>query len=219
MSLKESLVNNAVVRLIVRILRHFDTVPAGIRQEYYRFYIISNIAYTVAWIIHTDWFFAFLYLGQYTMMWIQLVSVGCHVLAINLNRRGYHLPAMMIGMMEVIGHQFLAVYLLGWDTGFQYIIPAIALFPFLKHDGSIVVKSLLVLCCMFSFLYLEIFMQNKVPVFIMSRAAVHGFNYFNIVCCFIFIATWGIFITIAIHRSEEILIRRNMQLANEKKIR
>lgn len=209
---KSLLVNNGVGRLLMRIFTHFDTVPAAIKLEHYRFYIISNIAYTVGWTLHLEWFFVFLYLGQYTMAAIQVASIACHVVAIILNRRGNHQSAMIIGMLEVVGHQMLAVYLLGWAAGFQYIIPAIALFPFLKHDGSLVLKSLLVLCCMFSFLYLEIVFKNAMPVYPLSQSAVNGFNYSNIVLCYVFFATWGIFITIAIHRSEVILMRKSKEL-------
>ena len=212
MSLKEILLNNAVTRILIGIYRHFDTIPPAIKLEYYRFYIISNIGYTVGWMIHTAWFFTFFCLGQVTMTVIQLVSIGCHVLAINLNRRGRMQSAMMVGMLEVVGHQVLAVYLLGWDAGFQYIIPAIALFPFLKHDGSLVVKTLLVLVCMFSFLFLEVFLRASHPVYLLDSLAINGFNYSNIVFCFSFLATWGVFITIAIHRSEEILIKKNKEL-------
>ena len=206
LQLKSFFVNNPLGRLIMRIFLHFDTVPATIRAEHYRFYIISNIGYTVGWAIHLDWFFVFLYLGQYRMAAIQVVSIAAHVFAIILNRKGRHQEAMMIGMLEVVGHQLLAVYLLGWGAGFQYIIPAIALFPFLKHDGSLIIKSLLVLCCMSGFLYLEVFFKNAVPVYTLSHAAINFFNYSNIIFCFMFLATWGIFITIAIHRSEAILV-------------
>lgn len=212
MHLKDLLVNNAVGRLVMRIFTHFDTIPRSIKLEHYRFYIISNIGYTVGWMIHSAWFIAFFCLAQYQMMWLQLISIACHVIAIVLNRKGNHQTAMMFGMLEVVGHQIIAVYLLGWATGFQYIIPAIALFPFLKHDGSLMIKALLVLCCMLSFLYLEVFLKNAVPVYALNASAISGFNYSNIIFCFMFIATWGIFITIAIHRSEAILIQKNEEL-------
>ncbi len=217
MPIKVPEIDNAFVRPLLRIFKHFDTIPAAVSLDNYRFYIISNIGYTVGWLIHAVWFFVFLYLGQPTMVWVQLASIACHVIAINLNRRGYHISAMMVGMLEVIGHQVLAVSLLGWDSGFQYIIPAIALFPFLKHDGSIFVKTFLVLCCMFSFLFLELFMKNAVPVYVLSTAALNMFNYSNIIFCFMFISTWGIFITMAIHRSEAIVIKVNRELAAAEK--
>jgi class 3 adenylate cyclase len=212
MPLKDRLVNNVIARLIIKVYNHFDTIPEAISIENYRFYIISNIAYTLGWFIHLLWLFVFLSIGQYTMMNFQFLSIGYHVLAIYLNRKGIHQAAMIIGMLEVVGHQVLAVYLLGWGAGFQYIIAAITLFPFLKPDGSLVVKALLFISCVASFLLLEIYVKNQQPVYTLSAAAVNGFNYSNIILCFLFMATWGFFVNIATQRTEEVLVKKKQEL-------
>ena len=212
MNAKYLLINNALARAVIRVYRHFDTIPPGITLEHYRFYMISNIAYTLGWAIHAAWFFVFFNMGIYTMMWIQLASIACHVIAINLNRRGYHEPAMIIGMLEVVVHQVIAVCLLGWGCGFQFIIVAITLFPFLKHDSSWVVKAFLAAACITSYLYLEINIKGQPPVHQISHLAETVFNYSNIVLCFMFMATWGFFLTIAIQRTEDIILERNKAL-------
>ncbi len=217
MPIREMLLKNAFVQLLLRIFRHFDTVPEAIALEHYRFYIISNIGYTIGWMIHVLWLGIFFYLGQYTLMWCQLLSIGCHVLAIVLNRRGIHQTAMATGMLEVVAHQVLAVHILGWGAGFQYIIIAISLFPFLKHDGSMIIKSLLVLMCAAGYLYLEVYVKYLVPVSPLNVSVESIFNYSNIILCFGFIATWGFFITVAIKRSEDILIQRNNALYEAEK--
>ena len=209
MSAGNLLIDNAVMRLATRIYRHFDTIPPAVKIESYRFYIISNIAYTLAWSIHAAWFGVFFYLGVYALMWFQLISIGCHVTAIVLNRSGRHEAAMIIGMLEVIAHQVLAVYLLGWGSGFQFIIVAIVLFPFLKHDSGWLVKAFLSLACVSSYLYLEINVKTQPPVYTLSHTAELVFNYSNIILCFMFMATWGSFLTIAVRRTESILLERN----------
>ncbi len=212
MSLKKLILDNALARIIIRILLHFDTVPAAIDLHNYRFYIISNVGYTVAWIIHFTWLVIFFNLGQHTMTALQLASIACHVVAITLNRRGHHLTAMVVGMLEVIGHQLLAVKLLGWGAGFQYIIPAIVLFPFLNSHGNKIIKVFLVLCCVTSYLGLELFLKNTTPIYQLTSFALQAFNYSNIVFCFGLITIWGIYITIAIQRSEAVLIEKNKEL-------
>ncbi len=159
--------------------------------------------------IHALWFGAFFYLGVYALMWFQVISVGSHVLEIVLNRGGRHEAAMILGMLEVIVHQVLATYLIGWGAGFQYIILAIMLFPFLKHDTTWLVKGFLALACISSFLYLEINIKNQLPVYTLSHTSEMVFNYSNIVLCFLFMATWGSFLTIAVQRTETILMERN----------
>ena len=212
MSTGNILIDNAPIRLLTRIYKHFDTIPANISLDHYRFYIISNIAYTLGWSIHVVWFFVFFNLGIYTLMWIQLASAACHVIAIRLNRAGRHEPAMIIGMLEVIVHQVIAVCLLGWGAGFQYIIVAITLFPFLKHDSSWVVKAFLASASVTAYLYLEVNIKNLPPIYALSRTAETVFNYSNIVLCFAFMATWGFFLTVAIQRTEAILMERNKAL-------
>jgi len=218
MTPKELLVNNPVAQIVIRVYRHFDTIPPAISLENYRFYIISNIAYTVAWMVHLVWLIVFFSIGQYTMASVQVASIGCHVAAIIFNRKGRHQIAMIIGMLEVVAHQLLAVAVLGWGAGFQYIIPAIVMFPFLKKDSSLAVKSLLVLCGLCTFLYLEIFFKDRPPVFILGEVVMKGFNYSNIFFCFALNAMWGWFITIAIHRSEEVINKKNQELFEAEKI-
>jgi len=212
MALKDVFVKNAFARLLIRIFRHFDTIPPAISIEHYRFYIISNILYTLAWGIHAVWLGVFFTLGIYTLMWVQLASIACHAMAIMLNRKGQHGTAMIIGMAEIIVYQIVSVYLLGWNAGFQYFIIAISLFPFLKHDTTWPVKGLLSLMCVTSYLFLEIKVKNQPPVYALGAIARNGFNYSNIVVCFMFMATWGFFLTFAVKKTEAIILERNKAL-------
>ena len=209
MSLKDTVANNAIGRLGSRIYRHFDTIPANIALENYRFYIISNIGYTIGWMVHVLWFFVFFYLGQYTMMQLQPLSIACHVIGIIYNRKSRHELAMTIGMGEVVAHQVAATYLLGWNAGFQYIIAAITLLPFLKHNRSWLIKLLLALMCMSGFLFLEIYVKDRTPVYHLNTVAEYFFNYSNIILCFGLLAIWGFFLTKAVQRTESILLERN----------
>lgn len=204
--------NNAMMRALLRIYTHYDTVPSAISLENTRFYIISNIGYTLGWMIHTAWFFTFLALGQYTMMLIQLVSIATHVAAINFNRRGYLQTAMCIGMLEVVAHQVVAARLMGWGAGFQYIVMAITLFPFLMMGGSTILKGILGASCVCSFMYLDIFVKKLPPTYELSHQAVQWFNYTNIVMCFCFMATWAVYLNIGVKRSEALLVKKKQQL-------
>ncbi|MCD6012267.1 MAG: hypothetical protein K0Q79_2129 [Flavipsychrobacter sp.] len=201
----------------MRIFKHFDTVPEVITLEHYNFYLISNIAYTCGWATHAIWMGIFFCLGQTTMAWYQFVSIGCHVAAIALNRRGLHQPAMIIGTLEVATHQVLAVYIMGWGAGFQYIIIATSIFPFLQHDGSSFIKTFLVLVNTASYVFIEVYLRHTTPVSALSPLAEDIFNYINIVMSFCFMATWGFFITVATKRTEAVLTQRNKELYEAEK--
>ncbi len=212
MSVPYSIANSAPVQIARRIFRHFDTIPSCITLNHYRFYIISNIGYTLGWALHSIWLFIFLAIAQQQMMWIQLGSIACHVIAIIINRRGIHQPAMGLGMLEVVVHQALAVYFLGWGTGFQYIIIAITVFPFLLQDGSWLFKSALVTMCAVSYIMLQALWAEHTPLAVLTPSALSAFRYSNIVICFGLMATWAYFLTVAIQRAEDVLVQRNKEL-------
>lgn len=203
---------NAVVQKLLRIYRHFDTVPACITLDNYRFYILSNLGYTLGWMIHVIWLVAFFRMGQYPIMWVQFVSITSHVISIVLNRRGKHSVAMVLGMTEVVGHQVLATRLLGWGAGFQYIVMAITLFPFLKMGRNAILKYILGVLCIFSYMYMEIYMKHLPPVYEISAIATQWFNYSNILLSFLLLATWGVYLNVAIRRTDVLLLEKNQEL-------
>ncbi len=217
MNIKNSLANNSLSRLFLRIYSRFDAIPGKVAFENYRFYILTNIGYTLGWLLHAIWFFVFLYLHVYVMMLVQVACVACHIIAIIANRQGWHSQALNIGMTEVILHQVFAVYMLGWGAGFQYITIAVTLFPFLKPDGNWIVKVLQAAACLVSYLFIQIALSGHEPVFPLSGEATTVFNYSNITICFLLMATWGFSLTATIQLTEELLVEKTRDLVATEK--
>ncbi len=198
---------------IVAIYRHFDTLPKGVELENSRFYTVSNLAQTLAWNAHLWWLFTFWYLEIYPLAWIQVLSVLAYVMAILTNRKGYHMTSMTISLMEIVAHQILAVWLLGAMSGFQYFIPVVAIFPFLKPRGNIFLKSGLLLMCAAGFLFIELYVSKVTPVYTLAESPLMLFNITNIVMAFGFVGLWALYLNVAIYRGEIILAKRTREIA------
>lgn len=198
---------------ILRLYRHFDTLPRRVELENSRFYSVSNLAQTLAWGAHLLWFFAFLYLKIYPLAWFQLFSVFCYVMAIVSNRYAYHTVSMTISLGEIVVHQILAVWLLGAMSGFQYFIPVVAIFPFLKPRGSLITKTALLLMCAAGFLFIELYVSKLTPLYMVDPQVLMIFNIINIILAFGFVGLWALYLNVAIYRGEIILEKRTREVA------
>lgn len=202
---------------LVRIYNHFDKLPPKVERENSRFYTVSNLAQTVAWATHLGWVFVFYNLDVTPLAWIQFVSIAMYITAIALNRNGYHMASMTIAMLELILHQVVAVKFLGAAAGFQYYIPATAIFPFLIPRGNVFVKSFVLLLCVAAFLLIEFYLAGQPPLYTLSENALLIFRFANIVACFGLIAVWAYYLNIGIYRGEVILERRIREVAELEK--
>ena len=195
-----------------RIFLHFDTTPENIELINYRFYIVSNIGQTIAWSSHLLWLFMFWAMGFPVMAVIQIFSILCYVIAISLNRRGLHLISMTISLAEIVVHQGLAVHFLGWECGFQYFIPVIAIFPLLIPKGNKIWQWGILVFCLLGYLYIDFFLKNTLPVYHLSPHVLNYFKISNITLSFGCFALWALYLTQAINRSQNIIEEKTKAL-------
>ncbi len=201
-----------IIDFVKRLYKHFDTPPAVIEVVNYRFYIVSNIGQTVAWAAHLEWMFIFYFLGVFKLAFIQIPSILVYVIAININRRGHHMLAMVISLTEIVAHQMLAVYFIGWDAAFQYFIPVVAIFPFLIPKGNWFWKWFMLLMCLGSYVFIDFYMNNIVPVYSLSRTTLTVFHVTNIMLSFALFATWAIYLSFAVNRAQVIIEEKTKEL-------
>ena len=200
------------LQVLVRIYKYLRIVPRSVTEANYWFYNISNLAYTLILLLHASWLLAFYFIGQDFMKNVQLASISLYIIAIAVNRRGYHVAGMVIALSEVCLHQVVATASFGWATGFQNFIPLIALLPFLKFNENWVTKFLLGLGCMAAYLYIDFFTKDTAPLRPLSQQQTGLFNFSNTVLCFILVALWGIVLSISYQRSLNALIKKEQEL-------
>ena len=196
----------------VDIYRHFDTPPAKILLENYRFYMLANLAQTVAWITHLIWMILFLMLHVYTLAMIQIASVLVYIVAINLNRNAWHLTSMVISIFELLTHQIIASRMLGWNTGFQYFVIAIAIFPFLIPGGIQAIKWILWISCTLAYFYIEYSSSSLLPIYKIDPLVAGTFKVTNITLAFGLIAAWGLYFRLSVDRSKAIIESQTKEL-------
>lgn len=198
---------------VSRLYDHFDTLPKRVSVKNSRFYSVSNLAQTLAWMAHLVWFFVFANLGVGDMAAIQLGSIFIYILAILLNRRGKHMESMFIALAEIVGHQLCAAHYIGLDSGYQYFIPVVAIFPFLMPEGRLYQKILLLLMCTTGFIYIEFFMPSINPVYKLAENTLFVFKATNIALSFGFTGLWALYLNVAIARAETIIQKHTKELA------
>ena len=128
-------------------------VPANVPRYDYRTYYSMLIANSMAFLLHLSWIFIFHGLGFTPLSVINIGSVLIWIFNIAiLLRWGAVLTAVVIGSSEVVVHQFLAIYYLGWGYGFQYYLLVIVAFAFMMNFKTMVIPVMMFVVCLFSFL-------------------------------------------------------------------
>jgi len=146
------------------------------------------------------------------MVGVQFLSILGYILAINLNRRAYHMASMTVSLMEICLHQAVAVYFLGWEAAFQYFIPVVAVFPFLKPGGQWTWKTILFFLCLLVYMGMDIFLRKAIPVYELDKAWMMYFHHSNIFLAFGCFALWAYSISVSIDRSEAIIEEKNKNI-------
>jgi len=141
-------------RFVRSKLEGLFAVPPNIERYDYRMYLSMIIANYIALLLHLSWVFVFYALGCNTLCLINIGSVTVWIFSITiLSRWGAMLTAVIIGSCEVLIHQGLAVYFLGWGYGFQYYLLVIVAFTFLMNFESVMyIPVVLFVVCLASFL-------------------------------------------------------------------
>ncbi|HET6992964.1 MAG TPA: hypothetical protein VFJ43_16650 [Bacteroidia bacterium] len=202
---------------IIRDIPGFNSLPPNITPHNLRFYKLCNLVHTLGMFVHAGWIFMFFYIHVNTLAYINMLSVGIYIFNIVINRRGYHLTSSIIMVTEIILHQIIAVKVFGLDAGFQYYIVVIILFPFLMPQGKWVLKGILLLTCIVTFILLDYFLKTAVPLYISSPGFLNFLRISNIGMSFTSICISGAYFAVAMHETEAELTKKTEELLEAEK--
>ena len=147
-----------------RVLRSATAVPPTVARYDQRMYYSMLLANFMALVLHFVWIFVFGSLGLTTLSLVNIASVAVWIFNIALIRRwGAVLTAVVIGSIEVLAHQFLAIYYFGWGYGFQYFLLVIVAFAFMMNFRNMVIPVSLFVVCLVSFLWYYYSVQYWLP--------------------------------------------------------
>jgi class 3 adenylate cyclase len=140
-------------RSVRTALARFLAVPASVARYDYRTYYSMLLANFMALVLHFSWIFIFHSLDFTTLSLVNVVSVTIWIFNIAILRVwGAILTAVVVGSTEVVLHQFLAIYYLGWGYGFQYFLLVIVAFAFMMNFKTLAIPVTMFVVCLVSFL-------------------------------------------------------------------
>ncbi len=198
----------ALGRYLKPVLDVLLKVPDSVERYDYRMYLSMIIANYIALLLHLSWVFVFWWLDFPTLSYINIGSVVVWIFSITiLYRWGAMLAGVLIGSAEVLIHQFLAVYYLGWDLGFQYYLLVIVAFTFLMNFKNVMyIPVALFFICLFSFLgfYYRVQYWN-LPHVELGPTAKEAFLMINVSSAFAILAIMSFFYSDAAQKAEALL--------------
>jgi class 3 adenylate cyclase len=150
----------------LRLFRFATRVPPSVARYDQRMYYSMLLANFMALLLHLAWIFVFAAMGMTTLSLVNILSVCIWIFNIALIRVwGAVLTATTIGSLEVMSHQFLAIYYFGWGYGFQYFLLVVVAFAFMMNFRKIAIPVALFVACVTSFLWyyydVQYWYQNK----------------------------------------------------------
>lgn len=111
---------------------------------------------------------------------INVGSILCYALAFSLLWRHHMLSAWMLMLLEVVGHAVLAVYFLGWESGFHFYIilspPVMMVSPLGNWCKAPLVLGLAAL-----YVWLDFFLRLATPIVALEPSVLNGLHYFNLI--------------------------------------
>ena len=180
----------------------YSDQPAYLNIKEERYFIIGKITYNLGFLVHALWILLFYFLEIYELAIFNIFSVLVFSLSIKLNEKSKFMVAITFAYLEVVLHQWLAVYYVGWDTGFQYYIFGIVILPFLTEKPKKTIKFILAFIGIVSFLFLRYRYKGVAPIYQLDDIAAEFFTYDNTITCMVLIAIWSSYFNISVYNAE-----------------
>lgn len=131
-----------------------------VAAENERFYVITQVAYLVGLTGHIYAYVQFRSFGVMEAAWFNLAfSIPCFALALLLNLRGQHNLAFSLAFTELVLHQVMATYYLGWDFGAHFWLFYLAGLVFFNPSWKPRLQLGLLGCILGIYVYLYLYHQ------------------------------------------------------------
>lgn len=135
------------MKLLKRINRKFNTLPANLNRRYYRFFVAVNYLCLIGAFSHFSYIVTFSLLNNRFLVLYNIGSTIFFLGCINCFLKGKFIKtACCLVLLELCTHQILCSIIFGWHTGFYYYMAAIPLYiamtPFWKLSVRMVITLL-----------------------------------------------------------------------------
>jgi class 3 adenylate cyclase len=151
----------------------------NISREYFHVYLVGKYTIPVSIAGHLLLLISFFVLGIYPLAIVNIFSIAIWVTAYIIGLRGRQFEAMFIGITEILIHAVLAIYFLGWRSGFYIYIAGVISYIFLFPSRKLTVKILFSggLCLLY--IALNIYTGHFPPVITVDPLVLTIFENYN----------------------------------------
>ena len=111
-----------------------------------------------------------------------VISVAMYAAAFHMTRVRQHMAlAWVLVVTEIVAHAALAVYLIGWDSGFHFyimLIPPVMMVSPIRFNQ---LKMFAVMAMMMLYILMDYGLRRAMPEFQMDDTVLNSLHYFNLV--------------------------------------
>jgi predicted signal transduction protein with EAL and GGDEF domain len=179
--------------------------------EYSSFTVMNKIT-LLGVLIHFLFLVSFYVFGVKELVWFNVGSCILYGVSYFLNRNGYYNEVLFLVSSEIVLHSCLAVYYIGWSTGFHYYTIAVAPIIFLSAVESKAVKLFSTAIVAIIYSGLAFYAEIADPVYLLSEPIIKIFKYSNIVALFFTISHPSYYYNSAVIKTRRKLNNLNQQL-------
>ena len=151
----------------------------NVQTSHYRFYFSNNYSYLIGGLAHLCFIPIFLYLNLTVLAIYNIFSIAIFILSFILNKKGYHAESTIPASLEIMFHASLAVYFIGWESGFFYYTLAIIPLVFSNPTASRIQKILISVVIIIFFLSLKYFSNSHIPNIYLDKDVINNLYFMN----------------------------------------
>ncbi|MCB1178396.1 MAG: adenylate/guanylate cyclase domain-containing protein [Leptospiraceae bacterium] len=182
----------------------FMEAPSRIAPKDRRYFIIGNLGHSFGAIDHLAFLLIFIWLQIPHLVYINIVSIIIFITSFFLNRSGWFMTGLTLGIYEIILHQVLAIIIIGNDAGFEYYIIAVSITIFLM-PGHRFVKTILSFSTIGALIGINVYGALNKPIFPLSANTILGLHIYNGLSAFGVLVLQGFYFHFEVKRAEKAL--------------
>jgi adenylate cyclase len=177
-----------VTAWLARLRVRLAAPPPSVGAEHRRFYVAATYGYLCGLVWHFVFIGLFWWVGARPLAFLNVAATLVWALAIRLHLSGKLRSAVLLAALEIMVHAALCVALIGWDTGFQLYILAMAVVVFFAPLGRLSWNAALAALNAAVFAGLHYAFVDAVPRIALTPWVVDGLFYGNALSTFFVIS-------------------------------
>ena len=164
--------------------------PESYTPQLLRTMVYGNYAHSLGILTHSLFIVVFALVGVLTLALFNIISVILWSTGLILHRRGYISQGYLLITVENIAHAAICVAVIGWETGFQYLVLVQPVCVFVLH-WSTNRKVIVALIYCIAYIAMSYYANISVPIIELSQNCIALLHYGNIIVICLILTSLG----------------------------